>query len=109
MWVYWTTGPSAPPRLCPLSAFKKNQSIFKPFAYTGTMVSENEIKKYLDLPWSYSIEQENGYYVVHVNELPGICSDGQSIPEAIEGVQEAISAAIELYLELGEEVPIPSQ
>lgn len=45
--------------------------------------------------------------VIEDHELPGICTDGATIEEAIEGIKEAIEGAIELYLEQGKEIPLP--
>ena len=65
------------------------------------------IKEYLDLPWSYTIEQEDGYYIVYVNEFAGICTDGESIEEAMINIKEALEAAIEIYIEQGKIIPVP--
>lgn len=71
------------------------------------MVSKKEIEQYVNLPWSYTVEQEDGNYIVYVNELPGICTDGQTINEAMNDIKEAIYAAIELYLTQGKDIPVP--
>ena len=71
------------------------------------MATKREIEKYVNLPWSYTIEQEEGTYIVYVNELPGICSDAKTITIAMENIKEAIYAAIKLYLAQGKEIPIP--
>jgi len=62
---------------------------------TKTKIS---IKEYLALPWSY---------IVYVNEFAGICTDGESIEEAMINIKEALEAAIELYIEQGKTIPIP--
>lgn len=63
-----------------------------------------KIDYYLDLPWNYSVstEYENGkkVYVVCVNELPGICSDGDTFEEAMAG-------AFKMYMHHNEEIPEP--
>ncbi|NGX43798.1 MAG: hypothetical protein K940chlam7_02102 [Chlamydiae bacterium] len=71
------------------------------------MVTKKEIQKYVDMPWSYTVEQEDGYFIVYVNELPGICTDAKTINGAMKDIKEAITAAIELYLDQGKEIPIP--
>lgn len=71
------------------------------------MVTKKEITKYLNLPWTYTVEPEDGYFIISVNELPGVCTDAVSIEEGMEEIKDAICAAIELYLDQGKEVPIP--
>ncbi len=71
------------------------------------MATKKEIQKYVDLPWSYTVEQEDGYFIVYVNELPGICTDSKTINGAMKDIKDAITAAVELYLDQGKEIPIP--
>ncbi len=71
-----------------------------------------KIDEYLDLPWTYTVEQakdENNekIYVVRVNELPGICTDAPSLDEAMELIKEPMTAAIEFYMENNQDVPEP--
>jgi len=42
-----------------------------------------------------------------VNELPGVCTDGYTIEECMQNMQDAITATIELYLEQGDPIPEP--
>lgn len=66
---------------------------------------------YLNLPWSYTIEQETHnrktYYIIRVNELPGVCTDAKTIEEGMASIKEAIKAAIKLYLKQGDPIPEP--
>lgn len=71
------------------------------------MATKKEIEKYVNLPWSYTVEQENGDFIVYVNELPGVCTDAKTITTAMKDIKEAIYGAIELYLEQGKEIPVP--
>jgi predicted RNase H-like HicB family nuclease len=75
------------------------------------MSNKKPLKYYLNLPWSFTIEQEgektNRYYIIRVNELPGICTDAETVEEGMELIKEAIEAAIKLYLKNGEAVPEP--
>lgn len=77
----------------------KNKNMKKDLAY------------YLQLPWSYTIEtaKEDGelYYIVYVNELPGICTDAPTLAEAMELIKEPMAAVFELYMKNGEEIPEP--
>ena len=75
------------------------------------MVTKKEINYYLNLNWSYTIEQETHrgkhYYIIRVNELPGVCTDAETVEEGMELIKEAIEGAVRLYLKNGEEIPEP--
>jgi len=75
------------------------------------MDTKKSLKYYLDLKWSYTIEQESDqgkdYYIIRVNELPGVCTDSETIEEGLKEIKEAIRAAIKLYIKNGEKVPVP--
>lgn len=80
------------------------------------MASNNKATKnldyYLNLPWTYTVEttKETGelLYIVHVNELPGISSYAATLDEAFESIKEALAGAVELYIKLGDEIPLPN-
>lgn len=71
------------------------------------------LEYYLNLKWSYTVEKDEhdgeDFFIIRVNELPGVCSDGETIEEAARNIQDAISATIELYLEQGDPIPEPIQ
>src|SRR3569832_2327168 len=75
------------------------------------MTTKKDLNYYKNLSWSYTIEQETykgrRYYIIRVNELPGICTDAETIEEGMEGIKEAIEGAVRLYLKNGEIVPEP--
>jgi predicted RNase H-like HicB family nuclease len=75
------------------------------------MATKKDLNYYKNLNWSYTIEQETHkgkrYYIIRVNELPGICTDAETVEEGMEGIKEAIEGAIRLYLKNGEIVPEP--
>lgn len=66
---------------------------------------------YLNLPWTYTVETEiykgMHYFIIRVNELPGICTDAKDLNEGMSAIKEAIMCAIEIYSEKGEPVPEP--
>lgn len=66
---------------------------------------------YLNLPWTYTIETETHegtpYYIIRVNELPGICTDSESLDEGMNEIKDLIGCAVEIYKEKGEPVPEP--
>ena len=75
------------------------------------MTDKKTMDYYLNLPWTYTVERESykgrSYYVIRVNELPGICTDSEDLNEGMEGIKEAIACAVEIYQEKGEPVPEP--
>jgi antitoxin HicB len=77
------------------------------------MVIKKNLKYYLGLKWSYTVEkdEEEGkeFFIIRVNELPGVCTDGETIEEVMSNIQDAIKATIELYLKQGDAVPEPIQ
>lgn len=78
----------------------------------GTKKHYKSVQYYLNLPWTYTVEQsrdenKNKIYIVRVNELPGICTDAPSLDEAMDLIKEPMVAAFEFYMENGEEIPEP--
>lgn len=75
------------------------------------MATKKDVKYYLNLDWTYTVEPHKDgastYYVVRVNELPGVCTDAESIQEAMDSIKEAIEAAVRLYMKNDEPVPEP--
>jgi len=75
------------------------------------MATKKDLKYYLGLNWSYAIEQDfhkgKKFYIIRVNELPGVCTDARTIEKGMHDIQDAIAATIELYLEQGDPIPEP--
>lgn len=75
------------------------------------MKKNKDLDYYLNLPWTYTVERESykgkSYYIIRVNELPGICTDAENLNEGMEGIKDAIACAVEIYQEKGEPVPEP--
>lgn len=75
------------------------------------MATNKDLKYYLGLNWSYTIEQDSHkgkkFYIIRVNELPGVCTDAKTIEEGMQNIKDAIAATIELYLEQGDLIPEP--
>jgi antitoxin HicB len=73
--------------------------------------SKKDLNYYLNLPWTYTIETETHegltYYIIRVNELPGICTDSESLDEGMREIKDLIACAVEIYKEKGEPVPEP--
>lgn len=76
------------------------------------MIKNRQLEEYLDLNWHHSVETARDsdnkiYYIVHVDELPGVSTDAYSITEAMELIKDAMLGALKLYLKQGEDIPIP--
>jgi len=75
------------------------------------MKTKKYLDYYLNLPWTYTLEKEifegKSYYIIQVNELPGICTHAEDLNEGMEGIKEAIECAVEIYQKKGEPVPEP--
>jgi predicted RNase H-like HicB family nuclease len=75
------------------------------------MATKKDVKYYMSLNWSYTIEQETHkgkrYYIIRVNELPGVCTDAESIEEGMREIKDAIEGAVRLYLKNKEIIPEP--
>lgn len=75
------------------------------------MATKKPLDYYMKLKWSYTIETEShagkDYYIIRVNELPGICTDAETIEQAMKDIKEAIRAAIKLYIKNKEPIPEP--
>lgn len=75
------------------------------------MTTKKNLKYYLELNWSFTVEQESHkgekYFIIRVNELPGVCTDAKSFEEGMKLIEEAIKAAVKLYMKNGEEIPEP--
>jgi len=75
------------------------------------MATKKNLKYYMNLNWSFTIEQETHkgkhYYIIRVNELPGICTDAETVEEGMKEIQDAIEGAIRLYLKNKEPIPEP--
>lgn len=74
-------------------------------------VNEKEVKKYLDMPYSYIINQitdESGkYFVARVLELDGLIGTGDTYEEAYNDVKEAMESYIETKIANKIEIPLP--
>jgi predicted RNase H-like HicB family nuclease len=94
----------------PCSRVVKN-SLSNSWTLLDTMSIKKNFKYYLGLNWSFTVEQEVSkgyrYFVVRVKELPGVCTDAESIEEGMILIQEAIEASVKLYLKNGAMAPEP--
>jgi predicted RNase H-like HicB family nuclease len=75
------------------------------------MDTKKDLKYYLGLNWSYTIEQSSHkgkkFFIIRVKELPGVRTDSKTIEQGMIDIREAMTATIELYLEQGDPIPEP--
>jgi predicted RNase H-like HicB family nuclease len=48
-----------------------------------------------------SFTKAKNYYIIHVNELPGICTHNENLNQGMVEIKEAIACAVEIYQESG--------
>jgi antitoxin HicB len=70
---------------------------------------EKNLDYFLKLPYTVELtpDPEDGGWVVSVKELPGCLSQGETIEEAMEMIQDAMTGWLELALEDGDPIPEP--
>jgi len=69
---------------------------------------EKTLEYYLNLPYTIELQETPGEgWFVCVKELPGCMSQGDTAPEALEMIQDAMRVWIELGLENGDHIPEP--
>ena len=75
------------------------------------MVIKKNLQYYINLNWSYTIEQDTHnkkkFYIIRVNELPGVCTDASTIEEGMKEIKDALRGALELYIKQDEPIPVP--
>lgn len=67
------------------------------------------VKDYLKLPYSREIlpDSEFGGFTALIREFPGCVTQGETVTEAYEYLEDAASSWIEAALSLGQEIPPP--
>jgi predicted RNase H-like HicB family nuclease len=75
------------------------------------MVTKKNLSYYVNLKWSYTLEEDEEndkrFFIIRVNELPGVCTDAETVEEGMRDIKDAIRAAIKLYMKQGESIPEP--
>ncbi len=68
---------------------------------------EKTVEDYMKLPYAIEITPDDGSYFVKVKELEGCMTVGESRPEALEMIDDAMRGWLEIALEDGLEIPLP--
>jgi antitoxin HicB len=73
-----------------------------------TNIERKPLDYYLSLKYSVSIEEapEGGYFI-QIKDLPGCLSQGETIEEALENIEEARHIWMESMYEDENEIPLP--
>jgi antitoxin HicB len=73
-----------------------------------TKIERRPLAYYLSLKYPVSIEEapEGGYFI-QVKDLPGCYSQGETVKEALENIEEARNLWMESMYEDGNEIPLP--
>lgn len=66
------------------------------------------VKDYIKLPYSRILIPEDTGYSCSVLEFPGCFSQGDTLEEAMNNINEAMELWIEASLDLGHKIPTPS-
>ena len=75
-----------------------------------TLPQVKDIDYYLSLSYPILLvyDSEDDYWIARIPDLPGCTSDGSCPNEAVENVRDAQQAWIDVCLERGHEVPLPT-
>jgi antitoxin HicB len=72
-------------------------------------VKTTTLEDYLKLHYPITVYPEDeGGYTVEIKELPGCITQGETLEEALEMIEDAKTAWITVNLELGNPIPLPS-
>ncbi len=73
-----------------------------------TNIERKPLEYYLSLKYPVSIEEapEGGYFI-QIKDLPGCYSQGETVEEALENIEEARRLWMESMYEDGNEIPLP--
>lgn len=70
----------------------------------------NSLEDYLQLNYPITLYPEaDGGYTVMIKELPGCISQGDTLEEAMQNIQEAKEAWLETAIAYQDEIPLPSE
>ena len=75
-----------------------------------TSIKRRPLKYYLGLKYPVTLHPDpEGGYFVEIEDLPGCYSQGETVEEAMEMIEDARRLWMESMYELGLEIPLPSE
>ena len=76
---------------------------------TNQLTKHNSLDDYLNLQYAITIYPEiEGGYVAEIKDLPGCLTQGDSLEETINNINEAKELWIETAYDAGDAIPLPS-
>jgi predicted RNase H-like HicB family nuclease len=71
---------------------------------------EQKLRALMRLPWTVQTERnpEDGYLVARVVELPSVIATGDTEKELARDLWESLEASLAVYLDYGDEIPLPT-
>ncbi len=76
---------------------------------TNKVVNHQSLNYYLNLPYAITIYPElEGGYVAEIKDLPGCLTQGETLEETMNNINEAKELWIETAYEDGDQIPVPS-
>ncbi len=74
-----------------------------------TKTKSLKLEDYLKLVYPITLYPEvEGGYTIEIKDLPGCITQGETLEEALEMIEDAKYAWIKVNLELGNSIPVPS-
>ena len=67
-----------------------------------------KLEDYLKLKYPITLYPEETGYSVEIKDLPGCVSQGETLEETLEMIEDAKYAWIKVNIELGNPIPLPS-
>ena len=72
-------------------------------------MSREPLEYYLSLAYSVTLDPDpEGGYVVHIKDLPGCFTQGETLEETMANIQEARELWIETAYQMGDPIPLPN-
>ncbi|MGH2412271.1 MAG: type II toxin-antitoxin system HicB family antitoxin [Microcystaceae cyanobacterium] len=87
-----------------MSKFKKLVAQF-----INQPIEKQSLEYYLNLQYPITLyPASEGGYVAEIKDMPGCLTQGETLEETIENINEARELWIETAYEAGDEIPVPS-
>lgn len=72
-------------------------------------IEKQPLEYYLNLPYPVTLyPASEGGYVAQIKDLPGCLTQGETLDETMDNINEARELWIETAYEAGDEIPLPS-
>ena len=76
---------------------------------SSNLLNKQSLESYLSLKYPITLYSEDeGGYVAEIKDLPGCLTQGDTLEETINNINEAREVWIETAYEAGDDIPLPS-